>query len=115
MPDRLDYYTERPDLRALRVVNAYCQTVLFCKVVRYLPRSSGLPWLRFIGMYGLQVYCFHVLLIALLEPVSWRVGMNYGYAAEAAYMAAVVVSLSIPHCFTVPMRCSCALPVHGPG
>ncbi|MDB5758009.1 MAG: hypothetical protein JWM30_1298 [Burkholderia sp.] len=96
MPDQLDFYVEKSDLRALRIINVFFQVVLFCKIVRYLPRGKGLPWLRFIGKYGLPVYCFHVLLVAFLEPLSWRVGMNYGYAVEAAYMCAVIASLSIP-------------------
>jgi hypothetical protein len=96
MPDRLDFYIEKSDIRVLRLLNVFCQVVLFCKLVRFIPRQAGLPWLQFIGRYGLPVYCFHVLVLAFLEPVSWRLGMNFGYAAEAAYMAVVVASLGIP-------------------
>ena len=96
MPGQMEFYVEKSDMRALRLANIFCQVVVFCKLVQFLPKDRGLPWLRFIGKYGLQVYCFHVLLVAFLEPVSWRIGMHFSYPAELAFMAAVVASLSIP-------------------
>lgn len=96
VPDAIEFYVEKSDMRALRLVNIFCQVVVFCKLFHYAPRGRGVPWLQFLGKYGLAVYCYHVVLVAFLEPLSWRVGMNYGYGQELAYMAAVVASLSLP-------------------
>ena len=95
-PDQFDFYVEKSDMRALRIINIFFQVVLFCKIIQHVPRTKGLPWLQFIGKYGLPVYCFHVLVVAFLEPLSWRVSMHFGYAVEAVYIGAVVASLSIP-------------------
>jgi hypothetical protein len=96
MPDRLDFFVENSDMRALRLLNIFSQVVIFIYLVRFVPRDKGLPWLRFLGRYALPVFCFHVLLVAFLEPLSWRVGAHFGYAVEAVYMAAAAASLSIP-------------------
>jgi hypothetical protein len=96
MPDRLDFFVENSDLRALRLLNIFSQAVIFIYLVRFLPRDKSIPWLRFLGKYSLPVFCFQVLLVAFLEPVSWRVGAHFGYTAELAYLAAAAASLSIP-------------------
>jgi hypothetical protein len=96
MPDRLDFYVEKSDMRMLRLLNIFSQVVIFVSLLRFVPRHKGIPWLRFLGKYALPVFCFHAFLVAFLEPVSWRVGAHFGYAVEAAYLAAAVASLSIP-------------------
>lgn len=97
--DSLDFYTENPDVRILRLLNIFCQVVIFCHLVRFLPADKGLPWFRLLGRYSLPVFCFHVLVVSFLEPVSWRIGMNFGYALEVAYLLAVVASLTLPALF----------------
>lgn len=97
--DSLDFYTENPDVRVLRLLNIFCQVVIFCHLVRFLPADKGIPWFRLLGRYSLPVFCFHVLAVSFLEPVSWRIGMNFGYAVEAAYLFAVVASLTLPALF----------------
>lgn len=96
MPDRLDFFVENSDLRALRLLNIFSQVVIFLYLVRFVPRHKGLPLLRFLGKYSLPVFCFQVFLVAFLEPASWRVGAHFGYIVEAAYLAAAAASLSIP-------------------
>ena len=97
--DSMDFYTENPDVRILRLLNIFCQVVIFCHLVRFLPADKGLPWFRLLGRYSLPVFCFHVLVVSFLEPVSWRIGMNFSYAVEVAYLFAVVVSLTLPAVF----------------
>ena len=97
--DSMDFYTENPDVRVLRLLNIFCQVVIFCHLVRFLPADRGLPWFRLLGRYSLPVFCFHVLVVSFLEPVSWRIGMNFGYAVEVAYLLAVVASLTLPALF----------------
>jgi hypothetical protein len=96
MPDRLDFFVENSDLRVLRLLNIFSQVVIFCYLMRFVPREQGLPWFRFLGKYALPVFCFHAFLVAFLEPVSWRVGAHFGYAIEAAYLATAAASLSLP-------------------
>jgi hypothetical protein len=96
LPDRLDFFVENSDLRVLRLLNIFSQVVIFCYLIRFVPRHKGLLWFRFLGKYALPVFCFHAFLVAFLEPISWRVGAHFGYAVEVAYLAAVAASLSIP-------------------
>jgi hypothetical protein len=96
MPDRLDFFVENSDMRALRLLNIFSQVVIFFYLVRFVPRHKGIPWFRFLGKYALPVFCFHVLLVAFLEPLSWRVGAHFGYTVEVAYLAAAAATLSIP-------------------
>ena len=89
-------YLEKENLRVLRVANIASQVVLFFCVIRLIPRQGGLPWFRFLGRYALQVFCFHVLLVYLLQPVSWRVEAWYGYTANFLYSALVLLMLTLP-------------------
>jgi hypothetical protein len=95
MPNRFDLFVERSD-SPLRLLNIISQVVLFLYLVQFVPRQKGIPWFKFLGKYGLQVFCFHVFLLAFLAPVSWRIGMHFGYAIEAVYLAAAAASLIIP-------------------
>jgi hypothetical protein len=97
--DTLLAYVEKEDLRILRVANIASQAVLFCWLIRLVPASRGLPWLRLLGRYSLPVFAFHILLVYLLEPLSWRVAYWSGYGANFLYTAAVLATLTLPALF----------------
>lgn len=92
-------HVEKEDLRILRVANIASQVVLFCWLIRLVPASRGLPWFRLLGRYSLPVFSFHVLLVYLLEPLSWRVVYWFGYSANFLYTAAVLATLTLPALF----------------
>lgn len=97
--DALMAYVAKEDLRILRVANIASQVVLFCWIIRLLPASRGLPWFRLLGRYSLPVFSFHILLVYLLEPVTWRIAYWSGYGANFLYTAAVLATLSLPALF----------------
>lgn len=92
----LEFYLEKSDLRVLRLANIFSQVVIFCHLLKFIKVDTGLPWFRFIGKYSLPVFCFHVLLVSFLEPLSWRIGMLFGYAGEVLYFLAAAASLTLP-------------------
>jgi hypothetical protein len=92
----LEFYLEKADLRILRLANIFSQVVIFCHLVKFVRADTGLAWFRFIGRYSLQVFCFHVLLVNFLMPLSWRIGMLFGYAGEVLYFLAAAASLTLP-------------------
>ena len=65
-------------------------------MIKKVPVDVGLPWFRLLGRYSLQVFTYHVLVVCLLAPISWRIGPHYGIAAEVAYTLLVVASMTIP-------------------
>lgn len=97
--DALLALVEKEDLRILRVANIASQAVLFCWIVRLVPASRGLPWFRLLGRYSLPVFSFHILLVYLLEPLSWRIAYWFGYSASFLYTVAVLAILSLPALF----------------
>jgi hypothetical protein len=97
--DTLLAYVEKEDLRILRVANIASQVVLFCWLIRLVPASRGLPWFRLLGRYSLPVFSFHVLLVYLLEPLTWRIVYWFGYSVNFLYTAAVLATLSLPALF----------------
>ncbi|MFS0753527.1 OpgC domain-containing protein [Noviherbaspirillum sp. 1P10PC] len=92
-------HVEKEDLRILRVANIASQVVLFCWLIRLVPASRGLPWFRLLGRYSLPVFSFHILLVYLLEPLSWRVAYWFGYSVNFLYTAAVLATLTLPALF----------------
>ena len=92
-------YVEKEDLRILRVANIASQVVLFCWLIRLAPASRGLPWFQLLGRYSLPVFSFHILLVYLLEPLSWRVAYWFGYSVNFLYAAAVLATLTLPALF----------------
>jgi hypothetical protein len=97
--DTLLAYVEKEDLRILRVANIASQVVLFCWLIRLLPASRGLSWFQLLGRYSLPVFAFHILLVYLLEPLSWRIAYWFGYSANFLYTAAVLATLTLPALF----------------
>ena len=92
-------HVEKEDLRILRVANIASQVVLFCWLIRLVPVSRGLPWFRLLGRYSLPVFSFHILLVYLLEPLSWRIAYWFGYSVNFLYTAAVLATLTLPALF----------------
>lgn len=92
-------HTEKEDLRILRVANIASQVVVFCWLIKLLPASRSLPWFRLLGRYSLPVFSFHVLLVYLLEPLTWRVVYFFGYSVNFLYTVAVLAALSLPALF----------------
>lgn len=98
-PAGLEFYVENSDLRLLRVINTISQIVIFCYLIKYVPVTRGLPWLRFLGKYSLQVFTYHVVIVCLLAPISWRIGPRFGLVAEFIYTVVVLASMSLPALF----------------
>jgi hypothetical protein len=92
----VDFFLEKSDLRFLRVTNIVCQIVVFCYLIRLARVDKGLPWFSLLGRYALPVFSFHVLIVCLLEPVTWRVGVRLGNVADVAYSFLVAASLTLP-------------------
>lgn len=97
--DVLLAHVEKDDLRILRVANIASQVVLFCWLIKLVPASRGLPWFRLLGRYSLPVFSFHILLVYLLDPLSWRVAYWFGYSVNFLYTVAVLATLSLPALF----------------
>jgi hypothetical protein len=92
----LQFYLEREDLRVLRVMNILCQFAVFCYFIRRLLVEDGIPFFDLLGRYSLPVFAFHVLIIYLLKPLTWRMDMRLGVFGNAVYCVAVVMSLLLP-------------------
>jgi len=97
--DALLALVEKEDLRILRVANIASQVVVFCWLIKLVPASYGLPWFRLLGRYSLPVFSFHVLLVYLLEPLTWRIAYFFSYSANFLYTVAVLATLSLPAVF----------------
>lgn len=97
--DAMLAYVEKDDLRILRVANIASQIVIFCWLIRLVPVGRGLPWFSLLGRYALPVFSFHVLLVYLLDPLTWRIIYWSGHAVNFLYTAAVLASLSLPALF----------------
>lgn len=97
--DALLPYVEKDDLRILRVINIASQIVIFCWLIKLVPASRGLPWFALLGRYALPVFALHVLLVYLLEPLTWRIAYWSGYAVNLLYTLAVLAILTLPALF----------------
>ena len=95
MPATMEFFVEKSDLRILRLVNICCQIIVFCNVIKFFNAKTGIPWLRFIGRYSLQVFSYHILAVYLLAPISWRIAPMFGSIGDIAYSLIVVCSLSV--------------------
>lgn len=95
-PVSVEFYFENSDFRLLRFINTISQVVIFCYVIKKVPTNLGLPWFRFLGRYSLQVFSYHVLIVCLLAPISWRIGPRYGLTADLVYTLLVVASMTVP-------------------
>ncbi|MFC5460154.1 OpgC domain-containing protein [Massilia niabensis] len=95
LPASLLAHFDKSVLGVLRVLNVCAQLVLALYALALLQRTAGLPWLRFIGRYSLQVFAYHVFIVYALMPFGWRFNVM-GVGAEAAYHFLIVASLTLP-------------------
>lgn len=95
IPAAIEFFVEKNDLRILRLVNVGCQIIVFCNVIKFFNAENGIPWLRFLGQYSLQVFSYHILAVYLLAPISWRIAPMFGIIGDIAYSLIVAASLSV--------------------
>jgi hypothetical protein len=92
LPEGLEIYFDNGDLRILRLLNILALVMLMCWLIKLLPISFRLPVFSTLGRYSLQVLAFHLVLLYLLRPVSWR-APGLGLWAEVALSIFVVLAL----------------------
>jgi hypothetical protein len=88
--------TDLNSLGMLRVVNLLVVIALVLAILVHVPRTTGIPWVSWIGRYSLQVFAFHVLLAYALAPYISDIELKSGLGGYMVVMSAVVASLSVP-------------------
>lgn len=82
-------YDNRQNLTWLRIVNFIAVTAIITRILRNIPRSCGIPWVKFIGKHSLQTFSFHVLVLYLIiRPLCWGAGTDslfWGHQIDTRY------------------------------
>lgn len=95
LPANARPYFAISSLGVLPLLNIAAQLVVFLNILRFINRHTSLGLFAFIGKYSIQVFSFHVLLVYLLSPITWRVNLT-GLVGSMVYGVLVVASLAIP-------------------
>jgi hypothetical protein len=95
LPTSILPHFQKPTIGVLRLLNVCAQLILALYILTALPRSLNLPWFSSLGRYSLQVFTYHVFIIYLTFPATWRFS-RMGSVAEIAFHVAIVASLTIP-------------------
>lgn len=85
----------KADMQIGRLINIGCQIIIFCHVLRLIESTSHVRWLSYLGRNSLQVFSFHIVVIYVLQPITWRIEPMFGYGGEIAYQLIVAASLTI--------------------
>lgn len=92
-PDQqLSYWVSITDLGAVRLVNFGALACVVAYLAGRRPAWFRNRWLALLGRHSIKVFTYHVVIVYLLLPFSWRPG-GLGKLALAAL---VVASLTLP-------------------
>lgn len=86
----------RSNIGWLRVLNFSILVILTTYILQHIPRGKGIPWVKYLGKYSLQVFSFHVLLLYLFSPLNKLVIDTFGSFGYSLYVIFIVISLTIP-------------------
>ena len=89
-------YTSRQKLGWIRLLNFWMLVLVIGHYMNVLIPQNGIPWLKYLGKYSLQVFSFHILFLYFFAPYAYYLILSYGGFGFLLSVFIMLSSLTIP-------------------